>query len=48
MKNWPIPVFSRKAPKRMNRKMYVEQTPMGLPMTPSVVMKRCVRMRGSR
>ena len=45
MKNWPMPVFSRKAPKRMNRKMKVEQTPRGLPMTPSVVMKRWVMMR---
>ena len=45
IKNWPKPVFSRKAPKRMNRKMKVEQTPSGLPMTPSVVMNRWVMMR---
>ena len=30
----------------MNRKMYVEQTPIGLPITPSVVMNRCVMIRG--
>ena len=47
MKNCPMPVFSRQEPKRMNRKMYVEHTPIGLPITPSVVMKRCVMIRGS-
>ena len=41
MKNWPRPVFSRKAPKRMNRKMKVLETPIGVPKMPSVVKKRC-------
>ena len=33
----PTPVLSRKEPKRINSTMKVEQTPMGVPMTPSVV-----------
>ena len=32
-----IPACSRKAPSRMNRKMYVEETPRGIPKIPSVV-----------
>ena len=41
MKNLPRPVFSRNAPKRINRKINVEDTPSGIPNTPSVVKKRC-------
>ena len=41
MKNWPRPVFSRKEPKRMKRKMKVLETPMGVPKTPSVVNQKC-------
>ncbi len=33
--NCPIPVALRKAPKRMNRKMYVEETPRATPKIPS-------------
>ncbi len=42
MKNSPTPVFSRKAPKRMNRKMKVELAPTGAPKIPSWVKKRCL------
>ena len=45
IKNWPMPVFSRQAPNMIKRNMKVEQTPMGLPITPSVVMKRWVITR---
>ena len=37
MKNFPRPVDSRYAPKRMKRKMNVEETPKGMPKMPSVV-----------
>ena len=37
MKNWEMPVRSRKAPKMTKRTMKVEQARMGVPMTPSVV-----------
>ena len=37
MKNLPSPVLSRYAPKRMKRKMNVEDTPSGMPKMPSVV-----------
>ena len=33
----PTPVLSRKEPNRINKTIKVEQTPMGVPMTPSVV-----------
>ncbi len=45
MKNLPMPVFSRQAPKKMNRKMNVELTPRGFPMIPSVVMNKWVMTR---
>ena len=37
IKNWPIPVFSSKAPKRMNKKIKVEHAPIGVPIIPSVL-----------
>ena len=37
IKNAAIPVASRKDPNSTNRKMYVEQTWMGVPMMPLVV-----------
>ena len=37
IKNFPSPVDSRYAPKRMKRKMNVEDTPSGMPKIPSVV-----------
>ena len=37
IKNSEIPVASRNAPNRINSAIYVEQTPMGVPMTPLVV-----------
>ena len=37
MNSLPMPVFSRNAPKRMNRKMKVAETPRGMPRIPSVV-----------
>ena len=37
MKNSPTPVFSRKEPNRINRKIKVELAPMGVPNTPSWV-----------
>ena len=37
IKNCPIPVFSSNAPKSMNRKMKVEQAPIGVPIIPSVL-----------
>ena len=37
IKNCPIPVFSRKAPKRIKRKIKVEQAPIGVHIIPSVV-----------
>ena len=37
IKNFPSPVFSRYAPKRIKRKIKVDDTPMGIPKTPSVV-----------
>ena len=37
MKSLPMPVFSRKAPKRINRKMNEADTPRGMPRIPSVV-----------
>ena len=42
MKNWPTPVFSRNAPKSMNRKMNVLDAPMGVPNTPSRPKNRCL------
>ena len=37
IKNFAIPVFSRKAPKSINRKIKVALTPIGTPIMPSVV-----------
>ena len=37
MKNWAMPVRSRKAPKMMNTTMYLAQTLMGVFITPEVV-----------
>ena len=37
MKNAPTPVFSRKDPKSMNRKMKVAEAPTGVPKIPSCV-----------
>ncbi len=45
MKNRIIPVEVRKDPKRMKRKMKVAETPMGMPMMPSVVNHMWVTIR---
>ena len=37
IKNLPSPVDSKYAPKRINRKIKVEDTPKGIPKIPSVV-----------
>ncbi len=37
MKKFAMPVASRNAPNMMNRAIYVEQTPIGVPMIPVVV-----------
>ena len=37
MKKVPIPVFSRKDPRMMNRTIKVAHTPSGVPIMPSVV-----------
>ncbi len=45
IKNSPTPVFSRKAPKSINRKIKVVQAPMAVPKTPSWSYHRCSTMR---
>jgi hypothetical protein len=37
LKNCPIPVFSKKAPNKINKKTNVAQTPKGVPIIPSVL-----------
>ena len=37
MKKCPIPVFSRRAPNKIKRKINVEQAPIGVPIIPSVL-----------
>ena len=37
IKNCPIPVFSSQAPNKINKKINVEQAPIGVPIIPSVL-----------
>ena len=37
MKKCPMPVFSSKAPNRMNKNIKVEHAPIGVPIIPSVL-----------